>query len=153
MTDKERFDAFMKIVELRTLRASNRQIYEWRVTFGLWALISAATIYLKDRPAPLGLGVLVIFIYAFFWLRAMYVAHFWDNETAKYYIEKATKVLNAEQETEFSNQETRIGWIRWSFGFLTEWGIQFQLLTTVALLYFFYLITNPGVLPYILRPS
>lgn len=82
----------------------------------------------------------------------MYVAHFWDNVTAKYFIEKATKVLDGEHENQSSEQEIGFGWIRWSFGFLTEWGIQFQLLTTVALLYFYYLITNPDALPHILRP-
>jgi len=93
MTDKDQFDGFMRLAELRTLRATNRQIYEWRVTFGLWAIITAATLYLKDKPIPFWLGIATLFIYAFFWLRPIYVAHKRDNSTAAYYIEHAISVL------------------------------------------------------------
>jgi hypothetical protein len=150
MTDKEQFDGFMRVAELRTLRANNRQGYEWRVTFGLWAVITAATIYLKDRPVPLWLGVSTIFIYAFFWLRPMNVAHWRDNQAAATYLETALSILAPHHERPPAGRE-KIGWVSWLFGFLFEWGCLFQLLSTVVLVYFFYLITNPLVLPQFLR--
>jgi hypothetical protein len=151
MTDKERFDSFMRVAELRTLRATNRQSYEWRVTLGLWAVITAATIYLKDRPVPLWLGVSTVFIYAFFWLRAINVAHWRDNQAAAFYIETALSILSpGRKRTGAAGEEIR--WESWLFGFLFEWGCLFQLLSTIVLIYFFYLMTNPGALPEFLHP-
>ena len=150
MTDKEQFDGFMRVAELRTLRASNRQSYEWRVTLGLWAVITAATIYLKDRPVPLWLGASTIVIYAFFWLRPMNVAHWRDNQAAAFYVETALSILATGHKGSSASRE-EIGWVAWLFGFLFEWGCLFQFLSTLVLIYFFYLMTNPGVLPHFLR--
>lgn len=151
MNEKEQFDGFMRLAELRTLRATNRQSYEWKVTFGLWAVITAATLYLKDRPVPLWLGLCIIFVYAFFWLRAVYVAHWRNNEAAAFYIERAIAVLSPGKEDLTVIDKKDVKWMPWFFGFLSEWGCLFQLLTTTLLVYFFYLMTNSGALPDFLR--
>ena len=151
MNEKEQFDGFMRLAELRTLRATNRQNYEWKVTFGLWAVITAGTLYLKDRPVSLWLGPCIIFVYAFFWLRAIYVAHLMDNEAASFYIDSAIAVLAPGHKIQDVKVGVKLGWIPWLFGFLSEWGCLFQLLTTALLVYFFYLMTNPGALPDFLR--
>lgn len=153
MTDKDQFDGFMRIAELRTHRATNRQTYEWRVTFGLWAIITASTLYLKDRPIPLWFGVCISVIYAFFWLRPIYVAHKRDNWTAEYYLEVAISVLNPGRAPPSPPDRKDVTWLQWSFGFLGEWGCIFQFLGTAALIYFFYLTTFPNALPHFLRAN
>jgi uncharacterized membrane protein len=131
MNDKERFDGLMRLAELRTHRATNRQIYEWRVTFGLWALIAAAILYLKDKQIPLWLGVAILFIYAFFWLRPIYVAHRRDNQTAAFYMQTAIAVLRPNGEVASQDKLKNVTWFEWWLGFLSEWGCSFQLLTNV----------------------
>lgn len=151
MNDKDHFDGLMRLAELRTHRATNRQIYEWRVTFGLWAMIAAATLYLKEKQIPLWLGVAILFIYAFFWLRPIYVAHKRDNKTAEFYIERAILVLSPDHKIASRDVFKDVNWLEWSLGFLIEWGCNFQLLTTAALIYSFYLFTNASALPHFLQ--
>lgn len=151
MKAKERFDGYMRLAELRNSRASNRQNYEWRVTFGLWALITAATVYLKTYRMPLWFGLAVIFVHAFFWLRAVYVAHWNDNEAAASYIEEALSVLEPGYKN-LKEVKSELIPVEKLFGFLSEWGSVFQLITTIGFVYFFYLVTNPDALPALLRP-
>jgi hypothetical protein len=47
MNAKERFDALMKLVDFRMSRIADRRDHEWKVTVALWALLAAATIYLR----------------------------------------------------------------------------------------------------------
>lgn len=152
MHTKEIFDSYMRLAELRTQRATNRQAYEWRVTFGFWAALTAAAIYLKERPMPLWLGMAAVLIYAFFWLRAVYVAHWMDNGAARLYLEEALRILEKGHKP-IQSSSSRMGWTMWMFGFLTEWGCLFQLLSTILLVYFFYLVNNPDALPTILRTN
>jgi hypothetical protein len=151
MNAKDRFDGFMRLAEHRNLRAATRQSYEWRVTLGLWAVIAAATIYLKAYSVPLWVGIVVILVHAFFWLRPVYVAHWSDNEAAAFYVEKAQSILNPGHKNWVPAEKGDLTpWQRW-LGFLGEWGCLFQLITTIGLLYFFYLVTNPAALPSFLR--
>jgi hypothetical protein len=152
MNAKDRFDSYMRLAEHRNLRASNRQNYEWRVTFGLWALITAGTIYLKTYRVPLWLGVTVIFVYAFFWLRAVYVAHWNDNAAAAFYVDKAQSVLSPDHKNWAPEERGELSAIEKLFGFISEWGSIFQLIATIGFVYFFYLVTNPDALPVLLRP-
>src|ERR1043166_4566125 len=62
ITDKERFDAFMKLAEFRATRWSTRRQAEWRATFGLWVLMATATYYLKIRPPETLLLIILIFV-------------------------------------------------------------------------------------------
>lgn len=152
MNAKERFDGYMRLAELRNLRAINRQSYEWRVTFGLWALITAGTIYLKAYRVPLWFGAAAILVHAFFWLRAVHVAHWSDNEAAASYVEEAQSILEPGRKNRVSEIKSELTPTEKLFGFLLEWGSVFQLVTTIGLVYFFYLVTNPDALPVLLRP-
>ena len=151
MNEKDNFDGLMRIAELRTHRATNRQNFEWKVTFGLWALITAASLYLKDKSVPLWLGPGVLLIYAFFWLRPIYVAHARDNRAAAFYLEHAISVLSPDHKIVSRDKFDDVNWYEWSLGFLSEWGCNFQLLTTAALIYCFYLFTDKDALPHFLQ--
>lgn len=95
MTDKERFDAFMKLVEFRTVRWSTRRQVEWRGTLGLWVLMATAIYYLKVRPPETLLTLVLIFVvlgHAFAILRAAARSQ-QDMSMAFYYTEHAEQSL------------------------------------------------------------
>ena len=95
MTDKEQFDAFMKLADFRAMRWNTRRQAEWRGTLGLWVLMATATYYLKIRPPETLLILILIFVvlaHAFSILRAAARSQ-QDMDMAFYYTEHAEKSL------------------------------------------------------------
>src|SRR4051812_41126576 len=95
MSDKERFDSFMKLADFRAIRWSTRRQVEWKATLGLWVLMATAAYYVKIRPPE----TLFVFILIFVVLAHAYsIIHSaarsqQDMATAFYYAEHAENSL------------------------------------------------------------
>jgi len=93
--DKDKFDAFMTLADYRMKRSFNRHQYEWRISFAVWALLAAATLYLHPRP-PDALFILVlvaiVFLHCYFIVEVRKRNRL-DTETAFYYVELAERTL------------------------------------------------------------
>jgi len=51
---KSAFDALMKLNEFRFQRWQDRRKYEWRISLGVWALLTASIAFKKEiSPPPL----------------------------------------------------------------------------------------------------
>lgn len=97
MSDRERFDAFVKLADLRTVRWNARRQLEWRATLGLWVLMASAAYYLKVRPPEVLLLVIlvgIILIHAFSIIRSSARSQ-QDMGMAFYYIEHAEQCLSS----------------------------------------------------------
>jgi hypothetical protein len=96
MTQKERFDSYMKLAEFRALRWSARQQTEWRLSLGLWALMITAIYSSKTRPPEIPLIVFLLVIFA---LHTVYASLFvsrsrQDMDIAFFYLESAERCIS-----------------------------------------------------------
>lgn len=99
MDEKERFDALMRLADFRFARWRERRTYEWKISMALWALLVAASAYLKTNgfTFPLSwtafaLGVIVVG-HAWFWVRTNWISAEMDIRTAFHFAEHAEKIL------------------------------------------------------------
>ncbi len=95
MTDKERFDALMKLAELQSSIREKRRDIEWRVSIGLWAMTGGAVVYLKGRPilwSFILLGI-VVFMHSWLWVRTNYNGSERDAKRVHYYMGHASRIV------------------------------------------------------------
>jgi hypothetical protein len=138
LNGKDGYDACMRLAEFFAKRNDGRRSYEWKVTLGLWALLVGAIRYKKDVQAlPAWLHTWLFFavglIYAFLWLRPLADSHRNDKIMSIYYRELAQAFLPLPS---FHKKKTETAFCRvWfcAFGFLCNWYLLFQLVTTVFL--------------------
>lgn len=77
MSDKA--DSLIELAKLAATRHDERRRYEWRVSFAFWGLIIAAIAQKSSLQfiCP-GVGIIVVALYAFLWLRGIWAAN--DND-------------------------------------------------------------------------
>lgn len=97
--NRESFDALMRLNEFRFKRWQDRRIYEWRVSFALWAWMAAAIYYLKIDQKICSPPIYVSMIVAAFiiFLHACWVGTNWDRNmkdiNQAFYFWDAARVL------------------------------------------------------------
>jgi hypothetical protein len=138
MNTHEKFEACMRLAEFSATRHDGRRDYEWKVTLGLWAALVAGIAKFRGETLPTLLGPLSVLSYAFIWLRGIWVANETDKQLSRHYRSQAEKVLVAPTHS-IAARKVRIPWYCWSFGFLFDWSMLFQLIATVALVLLAYL--------------
>ena len=69
---KDKFAAYMQLAQLGFDQFDKRRVYEWRVTFALWALVAGA-IAAKDINPPIWVGA-VLFVGHALWLLRTWLA-------------------------------------------------------------------------------
>lgn len=97
MTDKERFDCFMKLSEFWSMRWSMRRKFEWSVSLGLWTVLIGATFYINKRPNDIALlavllSTLILYVYG--WLRPLHIRCEQDAREYFYFKSKAESILD-----------------------------------------------------------
>lgn len=127
----------MTLASFGTSRHDVRRGIEWKLSFGLWALMAAAT--LRGFEALPAITVLVPIAHAW-WLRNIWKRHSADNELAWNFVNEAQRLIGTYGiKTIGPKPELRIGRGRaqkgsWAwYGFLGDWGLMFQLLVTIVL--------------------
>lgn len=136
---ERQFGAYIDLAKLRFERLGKRRVFEWQITLGLWGLLAASPIYVKHRPSDqlLALSLLVILlVYAVFWVRPIYTSGENDAETMFYYMEKAESLLEDEIVARPRPPDLKdVSWRKRCFGFLSwrNWWGWFQVLATAGL--------------------
>ncbi len=139
MTPHERFEACMKLAEFGASRHDGRREYEWKVTLGLWAVIVAAIATFHGQVLPKWLGYVTIFVFAFLWLRGVWVSNQKDKTLSLHYRQQAEQLLTNPMPSKEAPFTGTIPWHQQAFGFLFDWSMLFQLVTTIGLVKLAYL--------------
>ena len=135
--DMKLVDACMTLASFGTSRHDARRGIEWKLSFGLWALMAGATVR-GFAALPILMAVVPV-IYAW-WIRNIWLRHSADVELTWNFVNEAQRLLGIHDiRTIPPKPELRIGRGRpltgrhsW-FGFLGDWALGFQVLVTVML--------------------
>jgi hypothetical protein len=138
MGELDKFDACLRLAEFGASRHNGRREYEWKVTLGLWAAIVTGIATFRGAALPPRLGLAVVLLYGFLWLRGVWVANAKDKHLSLHYLKQAQELLVSPTYT-VERENFAIPWYEWSFGFLSDWSMLFQLLATVGLVRLAYL--------------
>ena len=137
MKQEDQINALLKQAEFWHELFNGRRNFEWKITLGLWAVIlTTISIYITDDYEkhidwwifliPIGLHI--------FWLRGVWVAHQNDKKRMYHYQNQAESLLiNNNHEIEKQPKRISCDELEWWFGFLGDWSMTFQLLTTIGL--------------------
>ena len=127
------------------LRHNRRRDAEWRVSFGLWTLIIVSAHFIPKGYIKPWMLIVLFVVYSIFWLRGLWIANQNDKEQEKYFWDLSSKLLFGEcVDSIKSNLPPRTEfWHLKNMNFIKDWSILFQLLTTIVLFYFSYLISLP----------
>ncbi len=134
MNDKDRFDAFIRLADFRTHRWDARRSFESRVSIALWALLAAATAYMKTRPEPALLAVFLVVVvagHALLFVLPIWVSNKLDIETAFYYAEMAEGLLTPC--THVRNRPMPPEGLQKWIGAANDWGVRFEVIATALL--------------------
>ena len=149
MTPKDRFDACMKIAEYGAHNFHGRRNFEWKVTLGFWALLAVSIAFVKQDPAWMAQRPNLLWFapagvvgYIIFWLRGIWVANANDKAIANHFLFEAEKILRHPGHMPVK-LPAKISGRRWLIGFLTDWSVLFQIITTAFLALIFYLAAHP----------
>ena len=140
MTDKERFDALMKLSDFWMDRWKKRSQNEYAISVGLWAILAAAIIYVKQRPPEFVLaGFLIATVvgYAILWARPVYLKHEQDAHWYFYYKELAESIVRPHVKVRDVNPSV-------PSNFFLAYSPQFQVCTTIFLAICAYLLIGKG---------
>lgn len=140
MSDKA--GSLIELAKLAATRHDERRKYEWKVSFAFWGLIIAAiakkTSLQFIRP---WVGILVVALYAFLWLRGVWVANENDKRESRHFVSEALESLR-DPNHQPSNSPPKTGYQdrRFWTGFLWDWAMLFHLavIIVVVLIFFFY---------------
>lgn len=132
--DKDKFDANMALAQFGASRWDQRRNIEWRVTFGIWALL-AASAAIKEIKPPLWAGPLLFFVYVFFWLRGLWLANEADRILMRLYLNRAQSLLRSEPPIGLRTPKDT-SWC----SFLGDWAMWFQAISTGVLIFMVYAI-------------
>ena len=137
LSAQDRIGACLRLAEHWYSRFQSRRQFEWKVAFGLWALLLAGMSFLQGKRGSVPLWCFAAFAtaYSFVWLRGLWVAHERDKRTANYFARQAEILLNEPFHTiERSDAQRKLRWWEYSLKFIWSWGTGGQLTTTLLLL-------------------
>lgn len=131
MSEKERFDAFIRLADIRLTRWNGRRDTEWRISLVFWGfLVAAAANRVPARLPGLFLAVVLLGLvvaYYFFFVRPIQWRNEDDQHEAFKFARKAEDVLEKQERTEEAAQEVREDQVR------DPWAAVFQMATTVVI--------------------
>jgi hypothetical protein len=140
MSQKEKFDACMRLADFYAQSVYNRQGYQWKVTIGLWTVLIASTGFLFGKqitPIPKWFYWTVLLAYAFIWVRAVAINNYYDQRSARHFRNEARAVLLDESHNIVSVPEeaSAIATLRWLFQFAIVWAHQFEVVATGLIIF------------------
>jgi len=129
-------DTLVALANLAATRHDQRRQYEWKVSFAFWALLAGAVVKGRElaHDLPVSIGICVVFLYAFVWLRGVWIANHNDKELCQHFRRQAVaKLKTANHEIEAMPGMLSARSLKYWLGFLKDWAMLFHLLVTVAL--------------------
>jgi ABC-type bacteriocin/lantibiotic exporter with double-glycine peptidase domain len=153
MNEKTDFDSYVKLSNFFASRHDRRREYEWKISFGFWALIIGATLHKSNLPyilkehvrAGIVSGVIGL-LFTVTWIRGVYVANEKDKEASFFYLDEATRLLRKRRHLHSENRIDK--WVKnWKrpfykfwFAFLFKWSSLFHFIVTLILIVIFNLV-------------
>jgi hypothetical protein len=144
MTDKERFDASLALVQFSAARWDQRRSYEWKISLGLWAILAAVVHYYRVNVLSHWYGIFILSVY-FNWTWNIWWANFLDRQLMRSYRIQCSEMLAAEH-VKFGGGYNRRVWNwfgdrpilnRW-LGFTVDYSFHFHMVVTLFLLVLVY---------------
>ena len=138
-------EALIELAKLSASRHDERRKYEWKVSFAFWALLIGAIIKKEDlclQGINVLFGILIGALYAFLWLRGVWVANKNDKNLSDHFRDEAVAKLQ-QPTSPISSPPGKIRFFsfRYWFGFFLDWAMLFHLIVTVVLIASFYYIS------------
>jgi hypothetical protein len=105
LNTKDKIDACLKQAEMGAAKVANRQIYEWKVTLLIWGGLLAAAKFMREAQVDVPTGILIaggfafLAIYAFVWLRGIWIGNKYDKEWDIFYRLEAAKLIRSDSHT------------------------------------------------------
>lgn len=136
--DIKLIDASMKLATFGASRSDARRGYEWKISFGVWALL-AATVLHGFTALPFAAGVLLLLMYGS-WLQSIWLRNASDAELMWHFVNEVQRLISVYSVTMVSPKpqlrsgrgEEPAGWRRW-IGFLSDFAFRFQFFVTLGL--------------------
>jgi hypothetical protein len=157
--DVKLFEASMAMAKFGATRFDARRVYEWRMSFGVWALLAAAA-YRGFTVFPVA-AVVVALVGHGWWLQNLWLRNSSDQELIWNFANEAQgllgkhgiKIVSPKSDLRSGRGQVPTGW-RARCGFLTDWSMVFQFFVTAGLLAFicatadnvisFHVVMRPG---------
>lgn len=126
-SDKDKFDALMRIADFQIRQFNERRDYSWKIAFGFWGAIIGSIAVISPYRDGVSLWVLILFgvlvvIIHTLWLSSVFHADQKDKKLAFEMRNRAIKMLNLKPPKDESDR-----------GFLQDWSAQFQFEVTFLL--------------------
>lgn len=136
--DIKLIDASMKLATFGASRWDARRGYEWKISFGVWAIL-AATVLHGFTALPFAGGVLLLLMYGS-WLQSVWERHASDAEFTWHFVNEAQRLISVygvetvppKPQLRSGRGEKLAGWRR-RIGFLSDWAFRFQFFVTFGL--------------------
>lgn len=143
---KDKFDAYMKLAELRLGRHKTRADVEWKISLALWALMAAAPFAFEKAPLTItpttlavigGALVTIVVGHMLLWTGQIWIRNRDDQDTAFYYIETAETLLRPDYQPKHEvkpapNHTLTRKNLKALISF-ENWGVWFQTLATLLI--------------------
>ena len=140
MSAKDKFDGCLQIANFAVGRVDVRRQFEWKLSFGVWALLGAALIYVRADAFPALIGVAILGLYAVH-LHAHLSRNYYDINLAWDAVREANSLLelglNMRVPAFVERPEEQSSFRRY-FSFLTNWATGLQFWFTAGLIMLFY---------------
>jgi hypothetical protein len=139
MSDKA--NALIELAKLSASRHDERRKYEWKVSFAFWGIIIAAIFKKKSLPLICPwVGMVLVVLYAFIWLRGLWVANENDKDETRHFIKQAMSAIR-DKNYQPLDSPPKINCCKREFwvGFLCDWAMLFHLIVTITVVAAFFL--------------
>jgi hypothetical protein len=140
MEDKDKAELLLKLAQLRLASSQSRREIEWKISFGLWALLAAAAFYLKNRELALYFGPIILAAHAVLLLQTG-IRNRRDTWIAVHHMKDAEELILGRALSETFGKPEVVGIKEW-FRLVFNYSVFIQLLTTVLLLISSYLLAR-----------
>jgi hypothetical protein len=138
-------EALIELAKMASSRHDERRKYEWKVSFAFWAIIIGAIIKKNElhlQCINIWIGAVLCTLYAFLWLRGVWVANDNDKRMSEYFRKLTIEKLSNPSITISSVPgKTVVMSFKYFFGFLADWAMLFHLTVTVILIVLFYYVS------------
>lgn len=135
LSPKEKFDACMKLADFFRELWESRRGYEWKIAFGLWGLLAAATVTLRGRGGLPGyMVVVIVLVFEFGWLWNLWDRSDKEKKAGKHYRAQAEEIMiDPSHEVALYDWKEQSPFRAKIWEFATDWSMQFQLIVTLLL--------------------
>jgi hypothetical protein len=143
----EKVQALIDLSKISFARYDERRKYHWQISIAFWALIVGLIIKKSELNLPISdnvyLSIAAFLLYAFLWLRGVWVAGENDKRLGSYYRDEASAILHNQNHTSLPPANIPCKSFKFFFGFLGDPGTLQHILVTLILFSYLYYSKTP----------